>query len=77
MRRDDTCLYLNNVGRAQLPAAIADRNTARKVVWRAEIVLATADGSGTNNVTRRANMSKPNVWRWPLADRVFARKPRY
>ena len=43
---------------------IANRNTARKLVWRAEIVLATADGHGTFEIMRRARTSKPTVWRW-------------
>ena len=64
MRRDDICLYLGPADRAQLEALRANRNTPRKVVWRAEIVLATADGCGTNEIMRRANTSKPTVWRW-------------
>jgi hypothetical protein len=64
MRRDDICLYLGPADRAQLQALLTDRNTARKVVWRAEIVLATADGCGTVEIMRRANTSKPTVWRW-------------
>ena len=64
MRRDDICLYLGPADRAQLQALLADRNTPRKVVWRAEIVLATADGCGTNEIMRRADTSKPTVWRW-------------
>ena len=64
MRRDDICLYLNPADRALLQALLADRNTPRKVVWRAEIVLATADGCGTNEIKRRADTSKPTVWRW-------------
>ena len=43
---------------------IINRNTARKLVWRAEIVLATADGHGTFEIMRRARTSKPTVWRW-------------
>jgi len=39
-------------------------NTPRKVVWRAENVLATADGCGTFEIMRRAKASKPTVWRW-------------
>jgi hypothetical protein len=39
-----------------------DRNSPRKVVWRAEIVLATADGLGTNAVVRRTGKSKLCVW---------------
>lgn len=64
MRRDDICLYLGPADRAQLEALRANRNTPRKVVWRAEIVLATADGCGTNEIMRRAETSKPTVWRW-------------
>ena len=64
MRRDDICLYLAPNDRAQLQARLADRNTSRKLVWRAEIVLATADRCGTNEIMRRANTSKPTVWRW-------------
>jgi transposase len=64
MRRDDICLYLGPADRAQLEALRADRNTARKVVWRAGIILATADRWGTNEIMRRAGTSKPTVWRW-------------
>jgi transposase len=43
---------------------IASRYTPSKVVWRAKIVLATADGCGTNEIMRRTGKSKPCVWRW-------------
>ena len=64
MRRDDICLYLGPANRAELEALLANRNTARKLVWRAEIVLATADGCGTVEIIRRAKTSRPTVWRW-------------
>ena len=64
MRRDDICIYVSPSSRARLEARIADRNTPSKVVWRAEIVLATADGLGTNGIMRRTGKSKPCVWRW-------------
>ena len=64
MRRDDICLYLDPADRAQLQSLLTDRNTPRKIVWRAGIVLATADGCGTNEIMRRAKTSKPTVWRW-------------
>ena len=64
MRRDGICLYLGPVEREQLEALLTDRNTPRKVAWRTEIVLATADGCGTNEIMRRADTSKPTVWRW-------------
>jgi hypothetical protein len=35
-----------------------------KVAWRAGIVLATAEGCGTNEMMRRTGKSKPCVWRW-------------
>ena len=64
MRRNDICLYLGPADRAELQALITNRNTARKLVWRSEIVLATADGHGTFEIMRRAHTSKPTVWRW-------------
>jgi transposase len=64
VRRDDIFLYLGPADRADLQALISNRNTPRKLVWRAEIVLATADGHGTFEIMRRANTSKPTVWRW-------------
>ena len=64
MRRDDICLYLGPADRERLQALLSDRNTPCKVAWRAEIVLATADGCGTNDIMRRAETSKPTVWRW-------------
>jgi transposase len=64
MRRDDICIYVSPSNRARLEALIADRNSRSKVVWRARIVLATADGHGTNEIMRRTGTSKPCVWRW-------------
>jgi transposase len=64
MRRDDICLYVSPANRSRLEAIIKDRNSSRKSVWRAEIVLATADGDGTNEIMRRTGKSKPCVWRW-------------
>lgn len=64
MRRDDICLYLGPADRSELQGLITNRNTPRKLVWRAEIVLATADGQGTFGIMRRTGMSKPTVWRW-------------
>ena len=64
MRRSDICLYLGPADRAELQALITNRKTWRKLVWRAEIVLATADGHGTFEIMRRARTSKPTVWRW-------------
>ena len=39
--------------RRQLERLIANRNTPAKVVWRREIVLATADGETVTAIMRR------------------------
>jgi transposase len=41
-----------------------DRNAPHKHVWRAEIVLLSADGVGTNEIMRQTGKSKTCVWRW-------------
>jgi transposase len=64
MRRDDICIYVSRENRARFEAMIADRNSPSKVVWRANIVLATADGLGTNAIMKLTGKSKPCVWRW-------------
>ncbi len=64
MRRDDICIYVSPANRARLERLVGDRNTPRKVVWRVEIVLVTADGHGTNEIMWRTGISKPTVWRW-------------
>jgi transposase len=50
--------------RARLEAVVADRNSPQKQVWRARIVLLTADGCGTAEIMRRAGKAKTAVWRW-------------
>ena len=50
--------------RRRLEAIVADRSAPQKHVWRANIILATADGCGTAEIMRRSGKSKPVVWRW-------------
>jgi len=50
--------------RRRLKALARDRNASQKHVWRAEIVLFTAEGLGTNEIMRRTGKSKTCVWRW-------------
>jgi len=50
--------------RRRLEAIVADRRAPQKHVWRAHIILATADGCGTTEIMRRSGKSKPVVWRW-------------
>ncbi len=66
MRRDDICLRVSPANHARLDAIIKDRNSSRKAVWRAEVVLATAAGHGTNEIMRLTGKSKPCVWRWQV-----------
>lgn len=50
--------------RRRLEAIVADRNTAQKHVWRARIILLTADGVGTMGIMTVTGTSKTTVWRW-------------
>jgi transposase len=50
--------------RARLEAVAANRNSPQKQVWRATIILLTADGLGTVEIMRRTGKSKTCVWRW-------------
>ena len=50
--------------RARLAAIVANRNSPQKHVWRARIVLLTADGLGTAAIMRQTGKSKSVVWRW-------------
>ena len=50
--------------RHRLEAVVADRSAPQKHVWRAHIILATADGCGTAEIMRRSGKAKPVVWSW-------------
>ena len=43
---------------------VKDRNAPQKHVWRAQIVLLSAEGAGTNAIMRETGKSKTCVWRW-------------
>src|ERR1700751_5558037 len=62
--RTGTSITLRSADRRRLKALARDRNTPHKHVWRAEIVLLSADGVGTNEIMRRTGKSKTCVWRW-------------
>ena len=48
----------------RLQAVVKDRNAPQKHVWRAQIVLLTAEGVGTIAIMRETGKSKTCVWRW-------------
>lgn len=50
--------------RARLVTIVANRNSPQKHVWRARIVLLTADGLGTAEIICRSVKSKTCVFRW-------------
>jgi transposase len=62
--RTGISITLKPAGRRRLEALAGDRNAAHKHVWRAEIVLLSGDGVGTNEIMRRTGKSKTCVWRW-------------
>ena len=62
--RTGITLTLTPADRKRLLALVNDRNAAQKHVWRAGIVLLSADGVGTSEIMRRTGKSKTCVWRW-------------
>src|SRR3546814_4877589 len=62
--RTGTSIEISPSNRGRLAALAGDRNAAQKHVWRAGIVLLSADGIGTVEIMRRAGKSKTCVGRW-------------
>ena len=62
--RSGVSITVSTADRQRLEAIVADRNTAQKHVWRAQIVLLTAEGLGTHAIMAATGKSKTTVWRW-------------
>jgi transposase len=62
--RTGVTVHLDPADRKRVQAIINDRNSPQKHVWRARVVLASADGLGTAAIMSRAGVSKTAVWRW-------------
>ena len=62
--RSGIVIDLASADRERLERISKDRNTPQKHVWRAEIVLLSADRVGTSEIMRRTGTSKTCVWRW-------------
>ena len=62
--RTGISMTLKAPDRHRLEAIVRDRNAPQKHVWRARIVLHSADGLGTAEIMRRTGKSKTTVWRW-------------
>jgi len=50
--------------RHRLEAIVSDRSAPQKHVWRANIILPTAEGRDIDEIMRRSGRSKPVAWRW-------------
>src|SRR5512132_119636 len=62
--RTGITIEVSAADRRELAAIAANRNSPQKHVWRAQIVLLTAEGLGTAEIMRRTGKSKSVVWRW-------------
>ena len=62
--RTGISIALQPSDRRLLDAIVDDRNAPQKHVWRAKIVLLSADGVGTAEIMSRTAKSKTCVWRW-------------
>src|SRR6056297_1009883 len=62
--RTGISITLGEGDRCRLEAIAADRNSLQKHVWRARIVLMSADGFGTNAMMAATGTAKTTVWRW-------------
>jgi transposase len=57
-------IKLSAAERTELEAVVGNRNSPQKHVWRAKIVLLTADGHGSAEIMRRTGKAKTVIWRW-------------
>src|SRR3974390_2198960 len=57
-------IRLSAAERRKLGAVVANRNSPQKHVWRAKIVLLTADGRGTAEIMQATGKAKTVIWRW-------------
>jgi len=67
--RADIVVEVSTTDRVRLEAIVADRNSPQKHVWRAQIILLTAEGCGTAETMRRTGKVSPNNFRFK---QVFA-----
>ena len=59
-----TNIQLSRADRSKLEAVVANRNSPQKHVWRAKIVLLTANGHGTAEIMQATGKAKTVIWRW-------------
>ena len=61
--RTGISITVGSSDRLRLEGVVRDRSAAQKHVWRAAIILLSADGVGTHEIMRRTGKSKTCVWR--------------
>src|SRR5215213_9048101 len=64
MIKTKACIWLSPADRATLEEWVSGRNTPQKLVWRARLVLLSADRSGVRAITRAVGKSKVTLARW-------------
>ena len=69
--KTQACIWLSPEDRAALEGWVADRNTPQKLVWRARIVLLSAEQAGKMAIVRGVGKCKRTVDRWQ--ERYLAR----
>ena len=57
-------LHAFRLGSSSAGGLVADSKTPQKYVWRARMVLWSANGLGTHAIMREAAVFKTVVWRW-------------
>ena len=62
--RKGIAFMLSSADRQRLREVMSDGNSPQKHVWRAHIVLLSADGLGTTAIMAETGKSKTCVWRW-------------
>ncbi len=62
--RTGITIKVGSSDRLRLEGIAGNRSAAQKHVWRAAIILMSADGVGTHGIMRRTGKSKTCVWRW-------------
>jgi transposase len=62
--REGIAIEVTAADRLRLQSIIRDRNSPQKHVWRARIILLSADGVGTMAIMRAVGKGKTVVWRW-------------
>ena len=63
MIKTEACIWLSSADRSTREEWVSGRNTPRKLVWRARIVLLSAEQTGVMAITRAVGMSKVTVAR--------------